>query len=99
MSFWTSWEILHPLSGNGYQFWSGIGSDFSELSILVALILLVKHHNCHVVGCKRLGHHDPEAGAPACWEHHSQGHKQGRSHRHHTAPHPFTAPFYNGGDH
>ena len=63
--------LLHPLNGLGYQFWSGIGSDFGELTIFTALVLILRHHNCHVKGCRRLGHHDLAVGAPSCKAHHS----------------------------
>ena len=65
--------ILDPLHGNGYQFWSGIGSDFGELTIITGGVLLFRHRNCHVKGCWRLGHTDPEHGHPACRRHHSRG--------------------------
>ena len=52
------WHLIHPLSGDGYQFWSGIGSDFGEATIVISILLIVRHHNCHVKGCPRLGHAD-----------------------------------------
>jgi hypothetical protein len=64
-------QLLHPLNGNGYQFWSGIGSDFGEASILTAIIVGLRHRNCHVKGCWHLGHTDPAHGWPACKTHHS----------------------------
>lgn len=74
----------HPLTGNGYQFWSGIGSDIGELTIVGGLITIAlqtyRHNNCHVVGCRKLGHNDPAVHAPACRDHHSLGHKHGVDH-------------------
>lgn len=64
--------LLHPMNGKGYQFWSGIGSDFGELSILAAILAGYRHRNCHVKGCWRLGHDDPEHGFPACRKHHTR---------------------------
>lgn len=57
------------LQGRGYQFWSGIGSGSP---ILAGLVIGVRHRNCHVKGCWRLGHTDPEHGHPACRVHHSK---------------------------
>jgi hypothetical protein len=69
--------LLHPLVGNGYQFWSGIGSDFSELAIGCAVVAFFRQHNCHVRGCKRLGSRDDAVGAHACRRHHTLRHKHG----------------------
>jgi hypothetical protein len=41
-----SW--LNPLTGYGYQFWSGIGSGSP---ILAGVLLHFRRHNCHVRGC------------------------------------------------
>jgi hypothetical protein len=72
----VGWFLTHavfgsPMHGSGYAFWSGIGSDFGEASILTALIIGLRHRNCHVKGCWRLGHPDPAHGHPACRHHHS----------------------------
>lgn len=61
--------VLHPLHGNGYQWWSGAGSDLGEVSILAVFVGAAKHHNCHHKGCKKLGHRHPEFGWPACRTH------------------------------
>lgn len=68
---WIPHWFWHPLTGLGYQFWSGIGSDLGEITLLAAIIGLYRHRNCHVSGCWRLGHQDPEHGFPACRHHHS----------------------------
>lgn len=66
------------LAGRGYQFWSGIGSDFSEVTLIAGIYVLIRRHNCHVKGCKSvLTHPDPEHNWPACRRHHSMGHKLG----------------------
>ena len=53
--------LEYPLSGNGYQFWSGIGSDFGELTLVgtaVAGLLMVWHSlNCGAPSCYRIGKH------------------------------------------
>lgn len=60
--------LLQPLSGQGYQFWSGIGSDFSEITILGAVVGLYYKHNCHTKGCPRIGKHIVN-GTPYCTKH------------------------------
>lgn len=67
-------------SGDGnsphYLFWSGAGSDISELAIIGAVLAGLHRVNCHVKGCWRVGrqhvagtawvvcHHHHPAGAP-----------------------------------
>lgn len=61
-----------------YDFWSGIGPVlFGQFPILVGLIIGLKHRNCHVKGCWRLGHPDPTHGFPACRKHHTHTSKYG----------------------
>ena len=75
------WEAIKDaldwfcFQGTGYQFWSGIGSGSP---ILAGFVVYFRHHNCHVNGCWRLGHVDPEHGHPACWKHSSRAHKLGK---------------------
>lgn len=40
-------------SGANYLFWSGIGSDLTEIAILGALVQWYRHHVCHVRRCWR----------------------------------------------
>jgi hypothetical protein len=58
--------LVHPLgscTGNaslvsrckGYNFWSGIGSDLGEVTLLTAVLATYWHHTCHVTRCWRLG--------------------------------------------
>ena len=61
--------VLHPLHANGYQWWSGAGSDLGEATIIGAVIATAKHHNCHHKGCWRPGHRHPEHGWPSCKHH------------------------------
>lgn len=66
-------------SGPYYGFWSGFGSDIAELAIVGGIVQMVRHHNCHVKGCLRLGR--PVSGTPyvACPKHHPdhKGSKRG----------------------
>lgn len=59
------------VSGPWYGFWSGFGSDLGEITLIAAVVAAARHKNCHVKGCWRLGHPDPEHGHPACRRHHS----------------------------
>jgi len=62
------WFALH---GDGYQFWSGIGSG----SPLIAGVYLAwRRHNCHVRGCPRV-----------IWKQHGD-HSLCRRHHPHDAP-------------
>ena len=65
---------LDNLSGPYYGFWSGFGSDLSELAIAGGLIGVLRKHNCHVRWCWRVGRH-PVEGTPfvVCRRHHPDG--------------------------
>ncbi len=52
LNFYWLW---HPLIGPGYQFWSGVASDFGELTLLGGLVMAYRHLECHQAGCHRLG--------------------------------------------
>ena len=65
----VSTYLLHPLRGDGYQWWSGAGSDLGEATLVVAVLGVVKHHNCHHKGCPLPGHRHPKHGWPACRKH------------------------------
>ena len=73
--------FFHPLSGDGYQFWSGIAGSFltSIPGWFIAITLMLRQHNCHVKGCWRRGHIDPAVHHPACKNHHSHGHLLGEA--------------------
>lgn len=45
---------LDNLSGPQYGFWSGVGSDITEVVLIGAIITALRHRNCHVKGCWRL---------------------------------------------
>ena len=60
-----------PLHGDGYNFWSGIGSDIGEITIVIAVFAWWKHRNCQVKGCWRIHLTNPtEAGHYVCKRHH-----------------------------
>lgn len=65
---------LDDLAGPFYGFWSGFGSDLSELALLGAAYGLWRRHNCHVKGCWRIGRL-PVEGTPhvVCQRHHPRG--------------------------
>lgn len=58
---------LDPLHNDGYQFWSGIGSD---IFLLTGITIALKHFNCHVKGCWRHGHIVHGTSYRACSKHH-----------------------------
>lgn len=62
--------VFQPLHGDGYQFWSGAGSDIGEITIPLAFGAWVIHHNCRKPHCLRLGHAHPDHGQPLCSRHH-----------------------------
>jgi hypothetical protein len=70
--------IANP-AGRWYAFWSGFGSDLAEITLVAGVIAFLRHRNCHVKGCWRLGHADPEHGWPACRHHHSKADLLGHS--------------------
>ncbi|HWD97369.1 MAG TPA: hypothetical protein VG246_13190 [Acidimicrobiales bacterium] len=60
-SLWW-WVEVHTGTVNEggpyYGFWSGFGSDISELgSVLGLFVLYYRHNNCHTPGCRFIGHH------------------------------------------
>lgn len=64
----------HPFYGTGYQFWSGIAGSFITAAPgwIVALVLFLRHQNCHVKRCPRRAWHPSEehGGHPVCKKHH-----------------------------
>lgn len=86
------WLFLHTGVKNGgpdpyYNFWSGIGSDIGEVTLISAVVLGVytgvRKVNCHTKGCWRIGHHALE-GTPyiLCRHHHPHVPNDGASHEH-----------------
>ena len=77
-------SLLHPLSGEGYAFWSGIGSDFGQLTLITGLAIAAwrirKHLECQVEAprnCHRLGRPVPGTGHRACRRHHPHASEKG----------------------
>jgi hypothetical protein len=64
---------VDDLSGPAYGWWSGAGSDLSELALLGAIVGLLRKHNCVVAGCWRLGRHVTAAQHWVCHRHHPDG--------------------------
>lgn len=76
------WEqFLHPgetRTCGGYWFYSGLFA-LSYISAPFVMLAGMYHHlNCHVDGCRKLGHNDPAVHAPACRDHHSLGALHGK---------------------
>ena len=58
-----------------YLFWSGAGSDFGELALISALVVMYRRLNCKRSWCPFMGMHDftdPLDGVTRklCWYHH-----------------------------
>lgn len=67
------WLSVHTGTSNEaspyYAFWSGFGSDISELAIVGAVFGGYRKHNCHERHCWRIGRHTVD-GTPYCNKHH-----------------------------
>lgn len=64
------WNLaIDPLHGDGYQWWSGLGSD---LMYFTGLWIFLRHHNCHVRGCMRPGHMYQDINEMRCNKHRPQ---------------------------
>ena len=58
-------------SGGHYLFWSGIGSDISEVMIFGAVLGTYHRHNCHTKGCWRIARQQVEGTTLlVCRKHH-----------------------------
>ncbi len=86
------WLALHTGVLNGgpdryYNFWSGVGSDLGEATLIsavgIGVYTGVRKVNCHTKGCWRIGHH-PLDGTPyiLCRHHHPHVPTKGASHEH-----------------
>jgi hypothetical protein len=77
--FPTFW---HPLSGNGYQLWSGVTGS---TSVFAVFLVIYRKMNCHEPGCWRIGKHSVD-GTPyvTCHRHHPglDGRRVRRGHIH-----------------
>lgn len=78
MIWLVHWLAVHTGTinegGPYYGFFSGFGSDLSEIAILGGLIAVVRRHNCEVHHCWRLGRHQTAAGHHVCRAHHPDDH-------------------------
>lgn len=77
MQHWA-WLGIDNVSGAWYGFWSGIGSDITELFAALGLFgnfyVLLRRHNCEVHGCFRIVRHQVETtGHLVCRRHHPEG--------------------------
>jgi len=54
MPHWFYTYFVNILSGKGYQFWSGLGSDIGEVTLIGLAMVWWRHHNCRVYRCWRL---------------------------------------------
>ena len=61
-------------ASKAYNFWSGVAGDISGFGIFGSLVVMVRHHNCEVKGCWRVGRHQTAAGHHVCRRHHPDGH-------------------------
>ena len=75
MATWLAHVLgLDDAAGHWYLWWSGAGSDVSELAIVGALVAQVRRHNCHVKGCPRVGRFLAEGTSwRVCHKHHPTG--------------------------
>ena len=76
------WLALHTGVLNGgpdpfYNFWSGIGSDLGEATLIsavgIGVYTGVRKVNCHSRGCWRIGHHALEGTPYILCRHHHPG--------------------------
>ena len=82
--------LWHPLSGQGYQFWSGIAGSFVMSG---GIFVFWSKHNCHEHRCPWLSWHPDADGHPVCKKHHGDHPSLGwlrsdRRHKRHAANRP-----------
>ena len=74
MSVFLHWLGLDDISGRAYAFWSGIGSDFGQLTLIGLLIGAWNRHNCHAKGCWRIARQQVKGTTlVVCRKHHPDG--------------------------
>lgn len=77
---------IGPSGSYWYNFWSGFGSDFGEVSILSAMYLWYNHRKC--VSCRRIAKYEVEGtGWKTCHKHLTATHHD-RLHAEHAVKHP-----------
>lgn len=76
--------LWHPLIGPGYQFWSGIASDVSEVTLVGGVGAFYLQHTCKASRwCPRWAHHKVGGTtASVCHVHHTAGHHEKLQLRH-----------------
>ncbi len=74
LAFFLHDWLLHPLNGQGYQWWSGIGSDIGEVTILGGVVMVLRHVNCNSPRCLRVGRHPTADGQHHLCRHHHPDH-------------------------
>lgn len=74
------WLAVHTGSSNtsgappNYNFWSGAGSDISEIALIGAVFAGWHRVNCHTKGCWRIGRQRVEGTTfVVCRKHHPDG--------------------------
>jgi hypothetical protein len=78
------WDLNHPLTGRGYQAWSGAISDISEVTLPIGVAAFYLQHTCKASHwCPRWAHHKVDGTtASVCHVHHTQGHHRKLQLRH-----------------
>jgi hypothetical protein len=78
------WDLNHPLKGNGYQSWSGILSDVSEVTLPVGVAAFYLQHTCGASWrCLRWAHHKVDGTTTSvCHVHHTGAHHRRLQLRH-----------------
>jgi hypothetical protein len=66
-------------TGTVYGFWSGFGSDLSEITLVGLVIGGWRKHNCHTKRCWRIGRH-VVSGTPYCNHHHEAARRPSEGH-------------------
>jgi hypothetical protein len=81
LSHFQHWLAVHTgtvnEAGPYYGFWSGFGSDLSELAIVGAIIQIFRVHNCHVHRCWSFRTYPVEGTPYKVCKHHHPAMKQG----------------------
>jgi hypothetical protein len=76
-------------NGSHYLFFSGVGSDITELTVLAAAGHIYWRFSCHEPKCFWPGHLMADGHTRSCWHHHPEGRPQrghvARKHAEHKA--------------
>lgn len=66
--------VLHVEHNNGYQWWSGMGANAGEVTVIAAVVAWYRHINCDAPKCWRRGPYKTAAGHKLCRKHHPEVH-------------------------